>query len=196
MLNLPSAITGFFQKPFFQKPFSCFSEFRRLAAVTGAGVLSLALLGCAGSPEPLVRKSSVDRPTAAPGMVANLAIQPVATRSAVPLLRHRLHALLEQRQSQLNGMSEFDLVRDLGAPNLRRRDGTAEIWQYLGQECVLHVFLYRIGNAQSAHVRFWTVSGRQLSKGSQRGRPQSGNNVNLCLEADTSPSPPKDQKTL
>jgi hypothetical protein len=40
----------------------------------------------------------------------------------------------------------------LGAANLVRRDGDAEIWQYRNDHCVLDVFLYGPGPLSVAHV--------------------------------------------
>lgn len=45
----------------------------------------------------------------------------------------------------LPGMSGNALTALLGAPQFRRRDGQAEIWQYRGSACTLDVFLYADG---------------------------------------------------
>ena len=44
--------------------------------------------------------------------------------------------------TQLNGLSASELKAALGDPTLLRRDGPAQLWQYAGSGCVLHVFLY------------------------------------------------------
>ena len=41
-----------------------------------------------------------------------------------------------------NGLSEAELRTAFGDPTLLRRDGVAQLWQYAGIGCVLHVFLY------------------------------------------------------
>lgn len=46
----------------------------------------------------------------------------------------------------LPGMMGSDLTALIGAPQFRRRDGRAEIWQYRGSACTLDVFLYVDGN--------------------------------------------------
>jgi len=46
---------------------------------------------------------------------------------------------------QLNGRTARELLALIGEPRLLRRDGPAQIWQYLGPGCVLHLFLYRKG---------------------------------------------------
>lgn len=40
------------------------------------------------------------------------------------------------------GLTPVDLTAELGKPQLRRQESTAEIWQYRRQDCVLDVFLY------------------------------------------------------
>ena len=44
---------------------------------------------------------------------------------------------------ELMGLNRGQITVMLGAPNLVRRDAPAEVWQYLGGECVLDLFLYR-----------------------------------------------------
>ena len=46
---------------------------------------------------------------------------------------------------RLKGLSARELSAALGDPTLLSRDGPAQIWQYAGNGCVLHVFLYRDG---------------------------------------------------
>ncbi len=54
--------------------------------------------------------------------------------------------------SKLRGLSSPLLHAALGAPNFRRRDRNAEIWQYYGEGCVLDLFLYEeAGQNRVAH---------------------------------------------
>jgi len=46
---------------------------------------------------------------------------------------------------QLAGLSGTELRRLLGAPDFRRHEAPAEIWQYRSADCVLSLFLYRKG---------------------------------------------------
>ncbi|HLI10136.1 MAG TPA: hypothetical protein VKY65_00935 [Alphaproteobacteria bacterium] len=47
--------------------------------------------------------------------------------------------------AQLKGLTAGELKRVLGTPTLLRRDGPAQLWQYAGTGCVLHVYLYDDG---------------------------------------------------
>ncbi len=48
---------------------------------------------------------------------------------------------------RIMGLTRAQLSELLGKPHFRRRDITAEIWQYRHTECILDVFLYQSGNA-------------------------------------------------
>lgn len=45
----------------------------------------------------------------------------------------------------LVGLDRIRLQRAIGSPSLRRRESTAEVWQYQGETCVMDVFLYPDG---------------------------------------------------
>ena len=47
---------------------------------------------------------------------------------------------------RIMGLTRAELSDFLGKPHFRRRDITAEIWQYRHAECTLDVFLYESGN--------------------------------------------------
>lgn len=44
--------------------------------------------------------------------------------------------------NELMGLSGADVAMALGEPDLKRVEAQAEIWQYGGSLCVLHLFLY------------------------------------------------------
>ena len=55
---------------------------------------------------------------------------------------------LDNDPQQFLGLVGTAVVLKLGVPNLIRRDGTAEIWQYRETACILDVFLYASGDEQ------------------------------------------------
>ena len=64
----------------------------------------------------------------------------------------------------LPGMYGDYVATRLGAPQFRRRDGQAEIWQYRGSACTLDVFLYTDdGNLK---VRYVEARGRDTNTAS------------------------------
>lgn len=67
----------------------------------------------------------------------------------------------------LPGMYGDYVATRLGAPQFRRRDGQAEIWQYRGSACTLDVFLYTDdGNLKVRYVeaRGWDTNTASNSK--------------------------------
>ncbi len=103
---------------------SCRGDGRRLrllSAVMGAALLA----ACAPSPAPT--SPSTTLPASAPVALAVVGPRPPAGAEF----------------KQLAGRSGTELRRLLGAPDFRRHEAPAEIWQYRGADCVLSLFLYR-----------------------------------------------------
>lgn len=70
-------------------------------------------------------------------------IAAAAPREAPPAPEYPMLASLE-------GRSAADLEALLGAPQFRRRDNPAELWQYRGEACVLDLILYPGGGSALA----------------------------------------------
>lgn len=49
-----------------------------------------------------------------------------------------------------SGLTGPALEARYGAPRLIRRDDVAQVWQYLEGDCVLHLFLYAVGDGADA----------------------------------------------
>jgi len=47
--------------------------------------------------------------------------------------------------AELVGLNKAAVQNQLGTPQLIRRDGPAEVWQYLAGACILDLFLYEDG---------------------------------------------------
>ena len=65
--------------------------------------------------------------------------------------------------ASLIGMERADVAALLGPPKLLRHDPPAEMWQYLSDACVLHVFMYVSGDSNSYLVRHVEVHDRQAN---------------------------------
>jgi len=129
----------------------------RSAALVGACVTLLA--ACGGS-----RGADVAAPPA-------LAVPPPAAEAPPPGEPPAATATLAAiapsaglRTPDLIGLSRAELARLLGAPTLLRREPPGEVWQYAGNACVLHVFLYAEPNgSRVAHYESVQRAGRRLT---------------------------------
>lgn len=82
----------------------------------------------------------------------------LAAPSPGPSLPLRLAAAPERFQ----GLGSAELVQLLGAPDFRRRDAGAEIWQYRTGACILDLFLYEDGGA--FHVAYAETRSRATGR--------------------------------
>ena len=64
----------------------------------------------------------------------------------------------DAKPSKLIGLESRGLANKLGSPGFVRRDGEAEVWQYLSKSCILDVFLYR--NDGKLSVAYAELRGR------------------------------------
>lgn len=109
-----------------------------VSSVALIGVMALALAGCAS-----VFGESAARPNAATADTAAAPPERVgAGRSESPAETAALPHSAPPTLAQLKGLTDAELKAGLGRPTLLRRDGPAQLWQYAGSGCVLHVFLY------------------------------------------------------
>lgn len=68
--------------------------------------------------------------------------------AAAPAAQPQVAALppVNDDPAQLLGLDRAGLSALLGEPNLVRKDAPAEIWQYVGDDCVFDVVLYQRGS--------------------------------------------------
>ena len=117
------------------------------AALVAGAVLSLA--ACAADPQ-LVQAPR--EPAAGP---AGLELSPPQLSSIEPAAG---------AAPGLIGLTRADVSRLLGRPTLLRREPPAEVWQYAGAACVLHVFIYQEQDGgRVAHYEAAKRSGRRLA---------------------------------
>jgi len=125
---------------------------RRVRHVTPVALVSLSLVlaGCigadtgTGAPPALTPQASAPSPAAEPRVATN----------AAPVID----------PTTLVGMPSGAVQAKLGNPSLLRRDGTAQIWQYRGQGCIVDLFLYRRGDGD-AQVAFVDMRGPRVDEG-------------------------------
>ena len=61
--------------------------------------------------------------------------------------------------ARLVGLAPVELAQALGRPDLTRRDGPAEVWQYTGAGCILDIFLYATEEDSGHRVAYIEVRG-------------------------------------
>ena len=78
---------------------------------------------------------------------------------------------------ELRGLDAGQLTQLLGKPTLLRDEATAQMWQYRGETCVLHLFLYPGSGAASGEKRVQYVEARPR----QTGAPAATTGPSECL---------------
>lgn len=96
------------------------------------GLMALALSACTSGPGGSAARSSAEAGPDRNGASASEA--PAETAALPPAAPPTL--------ARLKGLTAVELKTVLGEPTLLRHDGPAQLWQYAGSGCVLHVFLY------------------------------------------------------
>ena len=102
------------------------------------GLMALALAACTSGPGGSAARSGAAVPDAA----AAPSDRSGANKSEAPAETAALPPGAPPTPARLKGLKAVELRAALGEPTLLRRDGPAQLWQYAGSGCVLHVFLY------------------------------------------------------
>lgn len=85
---------------------------------------------------------------AAPKIPPKTGIESIGLASAVTnAVGKPTEPKINDNPEQLLGLAPNAVSERLGSPGFVRRDGSAEVWQYLADACILDVFLYREGDA-------------------------------------------------
>ncbi len=78
---------------------------------------------------------------------------------------------------ELRGLDAGQLTQLLGKPTLLRDEATAQMWQYRGETCVLHLFLYPGSGTAGGEKRVQYVEARPR----QTGAPAATAGPSECL---------------
>jgi hypothetical protein len=95
----------------------------------------LFLAGCETTEEQVVADGPLPPPPPPPAV-------PFDASSATPYNGVATLPPIDDDPRQLMGLDRATLNEKLGEPELIRRDGDAEVWQYRADRCVLDLFLY------------------------------------------------------
>ena len=94
-------------------------------------------------------------------------INPGTVVSSVPQPKPKIvEQNIDGDPNQLLGLAHHHVSNRLGLPGFVRRDGYAEIWQYLAKTCILDIYLYSKNN--TLKVNYVEVRGRGGVKFSRR----------------------------
>ena len=112
-----------------------------------------------------------ETPPPAPGTTTPPpSVSPPALRPG-PVLAAKLRSAPKREYpalSTLAGMTLDQVIGLLGPPRFKRRDNSAEIWQYRNKACALDLFLYRVGNGAGFRVRHFETRMRGLGRGGKK----------------------------
>jgi hypothetical protein len=135
-------------------------------------VASLALAACGGVPRETVTSDAAEPakgqgvPGATPASVRAAERPEPARRALVPV-------------AELRGMTSEQVSQLLGVPQFQRNEAPVEFWQYRGDGCVLHVFLYR--GHEGLRVQYAEVRSRAMAAGAAANRALMGTPADECL---------------
>lgn len=141
---------------------ACASHAWRAAVLATA----VALAACQPQAAPKLSQSAVPEPAAA---AEDLAADPAAVEDEEPAAEEiaAVPAGLAEDPARLRGLAAPLVQAALGPPSFRRRDRSAEIWQYYGDGCILDLFLYdEDGHKRVVH---YTVRGRGPGEPAHQG---------------------------
>ena len=97
--------------------------------------------------------------------IDEVALQAVATTHATVPKPATSSLKIDANPQELVGLNPSKLADRIGLPGFVRRDGSAEIWQYLAEACILDVFLYRDKDILAVnHVELRGRGASQLSR--------------------------------
>lgn len=102
--------------------------------LSGLGLAALTLVACVGG-EQTARAPA--------GAVDNLAVHKRAAVAMEPAAPVAWRQAPSRAMAKLVGLDDAALLLLLGDPALKRREPPAEVWRYSGQDCTLHLFLYK-----------------------------------------------------
>lgn len=147
---------------------------KRFAAI--CAVLLFGLSACAQTPtasqSEAVKPKNITSSIAPPKSPAKSAIpKPALKPPAVAAIKPRI--LLEP--AVVIGKTSTEIKEAFGDPNLLRQDSPAEVWQYLAQDCALHLFFYPGTSGGALVVRHIAINGRSIEKFSDLDRKQCFN---------------------
>ena len=135
-------------------------------------ILALALSACAQTPTASNAEAEKTQTTASIAPSPPVSAQSPTKLPSVAAIKPRV--MLEP--TVVVGRTDAEIKKAFGDPNLRRQDSPAEVWQYLAQQCALHLFFYPKSSGEALVVRHIAINGRSVDTFSDLDRKQCFNN--------------------
>ena len=135
------------------------------------GLALASLTACGGTAKPGATARS--EPVAAVEMPDSANHQQAAVTPASPAIAAPARSTLVPLE-KMGGMTGAQITEMLGKPQFLRQDHTAELWQYRGEACVLHLFLYRANDE-------WRVRHAEARPRAVTGEPLKDDAAQSCL---------------
>lgn len=154
-----------------------------LKSVAVFAVLLVTLASCAKGPEITTLPKDAQKPapvTATSGSVP--ASVPSPKIPTPPAVAAKPPVALEP--TVVVGRTDSEIKTAFGAPNLRRQDSPAEVWQYLTPACALHLFFYPGASGDALVVRHIAINGRSSDNFSDLDRKQCFNDYLQSVKAE------------
>ncbi|WP_288901862.1 hypothetical protein [uncultured Sneathiella sp.] len=139
-------------------------------------VLTLGLSACAQSPA-TVKTDAAPQKTAVSSQPAKPAVtqSPTPKETPKPPVVAAIKPRAQIEPTVVVGKTAVEIQGAFGDPNLRRIDSPAEVWQYLAQECAMHLFFYPGPSGKGLVVRHIAINGRSVDTFSDLDRKQCFN---------------------
>ena len=143
-------------------------------AVLLAALFALGVSACAPSQQVTLTTGKPARSEAGTAAASSVASLPPSTeaRPAAPAPKAAPRAFLAPEV--LIGRSEGEIRKAFGKPALMRKESPADVWQYLSEDCALHLYFYPEGKTAKV-VRHVAINGRNLDTLSDLDRTQCFN---------------------
>ena len=137
-----------------------------------SAIAALTLSACAQSPTASKSGAAASTASSAPQKPVAKSSTPNA-KAAPPVVAAKPREMLEP--TVVIGRTDTEIKKAFGDPNLRRQDSPAEVWQYLAQQCALHLFFYPGKSGEELVVRHIAINGRSVDNFSDLDRKQCFN---------------------
>lgn len=88
-----------------------------------------------------------------------------------------LYGMLSSNPEMLTTLNSDDIILSFSYPDLRRNEGSMQLWQYRSRGCVLDIFFQDAGAAKKPMVTHYEIRPRERAYLDQEGKNKADNPV-------------------